>query len=104
MPSGILIPVTVTIEGVKKTFASLTDLALHVGSNRSAPITWRSRNPDRPIQDWVDKQLMRKVARATITGDPSPGDLPTHKVGVRSASFVSLIRDKDRGSTRGFLI
>ena len=64
MPSGVLIPITVTIDGVKKTFPSITDLALHVGSNRSAPITWRSRNPDRPIQDWVDKQVMRKVSRA----------------------------------------
>ena len=64
MPSGVLIPITVTIDGVKKTFPSLTDLALHVGSNRGAPSSWRSRNPDRPIQDWVDKQLMRKVSRA----------------------------------------
>ena len=61
MPSGVLIPVTVTIHGVKKTFPSLTDLALHLGSNPTAPGAWRSRNPDRPIQDWVDKQLMRKV-------------------------------------------
>jgi hypothetical protein len=68
MSSGVLVPVTVTIDGVKKTFPSLTDLALHVGANRSAPITWRSRNPDRPIQDWVDKQLMRKVSKATDHG------------------------------------
>ena len=65
MPSGVLIPVTVTIYGVKKTFPSLTHLALYVGSNSTAPVAWRSRNPDRPIQDWVDKQLMRKVSKAT---------------------------------------
>jgi len=59
MPSGVSNPVTVTIDGVKKTFPSLTDLALHVGSNPSGPSAWRSRNPDRPIQDWVDKQLRR---------------------------------------------
>jgi hypothetical protein len=31
MPSGVLIPVTVTIDGVKKTFPSLAVLALHLG-------------------------------------------------------------------------
>ena len=68
MPSGVLIPVTVTIDGVKKTFPSLAVLALHLGSNPTAPVAWRSRNPDRPIQDWVDKQLMRKVRRANDHG------------------------------------
>jgi len=65
MPSGVSKPVTVTIDGVKKTFPSLTDLALQVGTNPSAVVTWRSRNPDRPVQDWVNKQLMRKVSKAS---------------------------------------
>lgn len=68
MPSGISNPVTVTIDGVKQKFPSLTDLALQVGSNPSAVVTWRSRNPDRPIQDWVDKQLIRKVTKANDVG------------------------------------
>ena len=68
MPSGVSNPVTVTIDGLKKKFPSLTDMALQVGSNPSAVVTWRSRNPDRPIQDWVDKQLIRKVTKANDVG------------------------------------
>ena len=68
MPSGVSNPVTVTIDGLKKKFPSLTDMALQVGSNPSAVVTWRSRNPDRPIQDWVDKHLIRKVTKANDVG------------------------------------